>query len=49
MSIVVGLKFFHYLALFLAGGLVVANGLLAKAHQIAGEPPALPVQQTSMK
>ena len=49
MSIVVGLKFLHYLALFLAGGLGVANGLLAKAHQIAGEPPAPPVQQTSMK
>ena len=49
MSIIVGLKFLHYLALFLAGGLGVANGLLAKAHQMAGEPPALPVQQTMMK
>ena len=46
MSIIVGLKFLHYLALFLAGGLGVANGLLAKAHQMAGEPPAPPVQQT---
>ena len=49
MSIIVGLKFLHYLALFLAGGLGVANGLLAKAHQMAGEPPAPPVQQTMMK
>ena len=49
MSIIVGLKFLHYLALLLAGGLGVANGLLARAHQIAGEPPAPPVQQTMMK
>ena len=49
MSIIVVLKFLHYLALFLAGGLGVANGLLAKAHQMAGEPPAPPVQQTMIK
>ena len=49
MSIIVGLKFLHYLALFLAGGLGVANGLLAKAHQMAGQSPAPPVQQTMMK
>ena len=49
MSIIVGLKFLHYLALFLAGGLGVANGLLAKAHQMAGQPPAPPVQQTMIK
>ena len=49
MSIVIGLKFVHYLALFLAGGLGVANGLLAKTHQIAGQPPAPPVQQTMIK
>lgn len=48
MTVIVGLKFFHYLALFLAGGLGVANGLLAKAHQAAGQPPAPPVQQTMM-
>ena len=49
MSIVIGLKFVHYLALFLAGGLGVANGLLAKTHQIAGQHPAPPVQQTMIK
>ena len=49
MSIIIGLKFLHYLALFLAGGLGVANGLLAKAHQKAGQPPAPPVQQTMIK
>lgn len=49
MSIIIGLKFLHYLALFLAGGLGVANGLLAKAHQMAGQPPAPPVQQTMIK
>lgn len=48
MTVIVGLKFFHYLALFLAGGLGVANGLLAKAHQAAGQPPAPPVQATMM-
>ena len=49
MSIIIGLKFVHYLALFLAGGLGVANGVLAKSHQMAGLPPSPPVQQTMMK
>ena len=30
MSLIIVLKFFHYIALFLAGGLGVANSLLAK-------------------
>ena len=38
MSIIVVLKFFHYLALFLAGGLGVANSVLMKAHMKAGTP-----------
>ncbi|ADE39919.1 hypothetical protein [Candidatus Puniceispirillum marinum] len=42
MSLIVALKFFHYLSLFLAGGLGVANALLAKAHQKAQMPPAPP-------
>ena len=46
MSSIVIYKFFHYVALFLAGGLGVANALLAKNHQKAGMPPALPVQAT---
>ena len=49
MSTIIILKIIHYLGLFLAGGLGVANGLLTKAHQKAGQPPALPVQQTMMK
>lgn len=49
MSIIIGFKFLHYLALFLSGGLGVANGLLARAHQIANQPAAIPVQQTMMK
>ncbi len=49
MSTIIGLKFIHYLALFLAGGLGVANSLQAKAYQRAGQPPAPPVQQTMMK
>ena len=48
MTVIVALKFIHYLALFLAGGLGVANGLLAKAHQAAGQPSP-PVQATMMK
>lgn len=48
MTLIVGLKFFHYLALFLAGGLGVANSVLMKAHMKAGTPPALPVQQSMM-
>lgn len=48
MSYIIGLKFIHYLALFLAGGLGVANSMLAKNHQKAGMPPAPPVQKTMM-
>jgi uncharacterized membrane protein len=48
VTLVIGLKFFHYLALFLAGGLGVANGLLASAHLKTGTPPAPPVQRTMM-
>ena len=49
MTWVIGLKFFHYLSLFLAGGLGVANAMLVKAHQKAEMPPAPPVQKTMMK
>ena len=45
---VIFLKFFHYISLFLAGGLGVANAMLVKNHQKAGVPPALPVQKTMM-
>ena len=48
MSSIVIYKFFHYLALFLAGGLGVANALLARNHQKAEIPPASPVQATMM-
>lgn len=48
MSSIIIYKFFHYLALFLAGGLGVANALLAKNHQKAEMPPAPPVQATMM-
>ena len=49
MSWVILLKFFHYISLFLAGGLGVANGLLAREHAKAATPPAPPVQATMMK
>ncbi|MCE2517561.1 MAG: hypothetical protein J4F41_06975 [Alphaproteobacteria bacterium] len=48
MSWIIGLKFFHYLALFLAGGLGVGNSVKAKAHMKAGQPPTPPVQATMM-
>jgi uncharacterized membrane protein len=48
MTIVVFLKFFHYVSLFLAGGLGVANAMLYKNHQKAKTPPAPAVQKTMM-
>jgi len=44
MSVIILLKFFHYLGLFLAGGLGVAGGIIQSAHRRAGMPPSLPVQ-----
>ena len=48
MTSVIFLKFFHYISLFLAGGLGVANTILVKNHQKAEVQPALPVQKTMM-
>ena len=48
MTAVVVLKFLHYLSLFLAGGLGVANAMLFKNHQKAEIPPSPPVQKTMM-
>ena len=48
MTSVVLLKVLHYLSLFLAGGLGVANVMLLKNHQKAGMLPASPVQKTMM-
>lgn len=48
MTVVIVLKFFHYISLFLAGGLGVANAMLFKNHQKAGMIPAPPVQKTMM-
>ena len=48
MTTVVLLKVLHYVSLFLAGGLGVANVMLFKNHQRAGMPPAPPVQKTMM-
>lgn len=46
MTTIVFLKFFHYVSIFLAGGLGVANAMLFKNHQKAGMTPAPPVQHT---
>ena len=48
MTAVVFLKFFHYVSIFLAGGLGVANAMLYKNHQKFETPPAPPVQKTMM-
>jgi len=48
LTTVVVLKFLHYLSLFLAGGLGVANAMLFKNHQKAEIPPSPPVQKTMM-
>lgn len=48
MITVVALKFLHYLSLFFAGGLGVANAILVKNHQKAETPPSPPVQKTMM-
>ena len=46
MTTIVFLKFFHYVSIFLAGGLGVANAILFKNHRKAEMAPAPPVQQT---
>ena len=46
MTTIIFLKFFHYVSIFLAGGLGVANAMLFKNHQKAEMAPAPPVQQT---
>ena len=46
MTIVVVLKVLHYVSLFLAGVLGVANVMLLKNHQKAQIPLAPPVQKT---
>ena len=48
MITVICLKFIHYVSLFLAGGLGVANAMLFKNHNKAEMTPALPVQKTMM-
>jgi uncharacterized membrane protein len=48
LTTVVVLKFLHYLSLFLAGGLGVANAMLFKNHQKAEMLPSPPVQETMM-
>ncbi len=48
MTTVIVLKVLHYVSLFLAGGLGVANVMLFKNHQKAGMSPTPPVQKTMM-
>ena len=46
MTTIIFLKFFHYVSIFVAGGLGVANAMLFKKHQKAKMAPAPPVQKT---
>ena len=48
MITVIFLKFLHYVSLFLAGGLGVANAMLFKNHSKAEISPAPPVQKTML-
>ena len=48
MTSIIFLKLLHYLSLFLAGGLGVANAMLFKSHQRAEITPAPPVKKTMM-
>ena len=48
MTLTIILKFFHYLALFLAGGLGVANAMLFKNHRKTSTALAPPVRKTMM-
>ena len=48
MTLIIIIKFFHYLSLFLAGGLGVANAMLFKNHQKGGTALAPPVRKTMM-
>lgn len=45
MSLVVVLKFFHFLSIIFAGGIVVGGAVVQRAHFKAGEAPAMPVMQ----
>ncbi len=45
MTLVVILKFLHYLSLIFAGGIVVGGAVVQRAHLKAGEAPALPVMK----
>ena len=45
MSLVIVLKFFHYLSIILAGGIVIGGAVVQRAHIKAGEVPAMPVMQ----
>ena len=45
MSFIIILKFIHYLALFLAGGLGIGGAIIQSSHLKAETPPAPPVQR----
>ena len=47
MTVIIVMKFLHYLGLFLAGGGGVAGGVIAAAHRKAGTPPSPAVQAAS--
>ena len=48
VEVIIILKLLHYLAIFVAGGLGVANGVLGSTHKKANAKPAAPVQRSMM-
>lgn len=45
MSVIIGLKFIHFLSIILAGGITIGGAIIQRAHMKAGIAPALPVMQ----
>jgi len=48
MTFIVLLKFLHYISLFLAGGLGIANGLLLSSHHKENLSPSIAVKKTML-
>ena len=45
MSVIVILKFLHFLAIIFAGGIVIGGAVIQRAHMKAGEAPSEPVRK----
>ena len=45
MTLIVILKFIHFLSILLAGGIAVGSVVIQRTHMAAGEPPSAPTAQ----